>query len=905
MLDQSTWRLGRVVTRDDEGLLTIRMKGWSERYDKKVAQGSSQLARPASQSSGQNKRDIVAQGAAFDISWDDVKQMEMKVDDFMAGDFPESQKVSKLPLVSSLPTQCMHCSLAQEIFTKVELPYFVEKALTSDYGTADLHPRVNEFNQKVLEYCAWWMKQLEVDLPTEVTQQLLRLYLADKDCTFFFNVMSQGLRGDSEEAAEYNGPCGKLPPGGASRFFVQNMNHFHAAGGYQAMLARLQRTAPIPVSELHCYVKVLEIPKRCYEPEWVRTELQHLIQAALKRSSHGADADYNDFADGHGNGVMYDVMKTLLSDLAPIAAQAARVMVFDDGVTAAQLKEQWRAQVGVHVLQHARLAVRLRGVEMLKSLAREALRHSKILPMYTAGSYKRERSTEFFDAAAFAQYANAQHALERMLDLSVVPADSAAAAAATSSGKQLMPACQEGFMAVPGSHGVHLQLIKSAAGFAVLLVLCANALSSEQVNLLVHAAEREGSPAAMAAVHELIVNAADMVPVEQLPSLFSRLASKPVEAWDDSHIALLKNFTVEACKNIAASSSGTTAAPADVQIAHVDAFALPVFWGALTSGKTGSVRQAILQAFAQLVAQQSLRGNALEYLQQCIQAVQERHNSVQHLEVASALVGVLPLSSAVEAHTQAHVLAVLSKDRDLVQLLLGELQEYKAAVFHAIAAAGQIPVSKFEQEQQAAVSAVWAGQAATDMPTSKPAAGDDLVVNNTAHTTAMTTRLEFLQLVIASAGTHMSTEVAQKLFAAAAGSSATSAEKEKFMVWLRELQYGTVTYRPAPENAPLQPEEEAALFVSLLCSPEHMRFVGLRDDAFKAFQAFFYAINKGNGKLLPAAGGKFETVDPDMVGIDALWAIAAQVSMAQPHAPPCTHFDIIRRPSHLPSGHRL
>ena len=68
------------------------MKGWSERYDKKVSQGSAHLARPASQSAAQNNRDIAVQGAAFDISWEDVKQMEMKVDDFMAGDFPDSQK---------------------------------------------------------------------------------------------------------------------------------------------------------------------------------------------------------------------------------------------------------------------------------------------------------------------------------------------------------------------------------------------------------------------------------------------------------------------------------------------------------------------------------------------------------------------------------------------------------------------------------------------------------------------------------------------------------------------------------------------------------------------------------------------------------------------------------------------
>ena len=752
--------------------------------------------------------------------------------------------------------------------------------MTSDYGTADLHPRVNQFNQKVLQYCAWWMKQLDVDLPKEVTQQLLRLYLADADCTFFFNVLSQGLRGDSEEAEKYNGPCGKLPPGGASRFFVQNMNHFHACGGYDAMLQRLRRTQPIPVSELHCYVKVLEIPKRCYEPLWVETELQHLIMAALKRSSHGDDADYNDFAEGRGNGVMYDVMKTLLSDLAPVASQAARVSVFSDGVTAAQLKEQWRAQVGVHVLTHTRLAVRLRGADMLCALAREALRASKVLPMYEAGTYSRQRSTEFFDAPSFAKYASEQHALEHMLDLAVVPADSKGAAAATASGKQLMPACQEGFMAVPGSHGVHLQLIKSAADFAVLLVLCTGDLTREQVGLLVHAAEREGSAAAMAAVHELIVNAADMVPVADLQPLFGRLSSKPAETWDESHVALLKNFTVEACKNIATSQQPEgVIKPADVHIPTESAFALPVFWDVLTGGKAGAARKVILQAFVQLVAQRSLRKNALEYLQQCIQAVQERRNSVQHLEIASAVIEVLPHSAATEEVTQSFVLAELSKDRDLVQLLLGELQEYKAMVFEAVSAAGCVPVYQVEQAQQAAATAVSGGHAAhgAGEPSAKPAASDDLVVNHTEHTTALSTRLGFLQLVLASSGSKLSAELFKQLFQAVPGSNATHAEKETFMAWLRELQFGTVAHRPAAEAAPLQPEVLEAVFQDLLCDGASMRFVGLRADAFKTFEAFFQAANTQNGKLLKVSGGKFETVEADLLGIDALWSIAAQV----------------------------
>ncbi len=766
---------------------------------------------------------------------------------------------------------------------KVELPYFVEKALTSDYGTADLHPRVNQFNQKVLEYCSWWMKQLDLDVPEEVTQQLLRLYLADADCNFFFNVSSQGLRGDSPEAAEYNGPCGKLPPGGASRFFVQNMNHFHAAGGYSAMLLRLQRERPIPVHELNCYVKTLEIPKRCYEPTWVATELQHLVKAALHRSSHGTDADYNDLAEGQGtHGTMYRLMSTLLKDLVPTAGSAARVKVFDDSITVAQLKEEWRAQVGIRVLGHKRLAVRLRGVDMLDALAREALRASKILPMYTAGAYKRERCTEFFDAESFAEYAFQQSAIECMLDLHVVPADSVAAEEAKSRGKTVLAACKPGHVAIPGSHGVHVQLVKSAAEFAMLLVLSTTKLSSEMVDLLMYSAERDGSQAAITAVHDLIVHAADVVDASELPALFARLSSKPVASWEQGDVELLKNFTFAACKNMAYEMSregGDPTTVGAVAIPAESAFALPVFWQALTSGKVGQVQKPMQSAFVQLIAQVSLRHNALDYLQQCIAAVEERRSSMQHLQLASAMLAVLPgvAGGAQQAHSQEHVLKQLCEGRDLVQLLLGELQEYKEKAVAAAEAAGTTPVCRAEGPLQASATAVWRGEPADEPAATGVLAADDLVVSGTEHTSAVSTRLDFLQRIVASSTAEMSQSVAEQLFAATAGSNVTHAEKEKFMCWLRELQFGTVTHRTSPDNAPLQLAAQESVFTGLLCRAGTKRFVGVRDEGFKTFEAFFKAVNKQQGKLRAIGNGKLETLDANLVGLPALWAMTVQV----------------------------
>ncbi|CAE7940621.1 unnamed protein product, partial [Symbiodinium sp. KB8] len=170
VLDHSTWRLGRVVEVGEDGTLTVRMKGWAERYDKHEAPGSANLARPGTKSTKEGPLHV-RQGDAFDIDWEAVDDMIMKVDDYMSGEFPEHLK---------------------DTWLGMELPYFVEKALVSKYDSDDMHPRVNGFNQKVLELIAWFMRQLEEDVPEAILQQLGRLYLADAQCNFFFNRPSHG-----------------------------------------------------------------------------------------------------------------------------------------------------------------------------------------------------------------------------------------------------------------------------------------------------------------------------------------------------------------------------------------------------------------------------------------------------------------------------------------------------------------------------------------------------------------------------------------------------------------------------------------------------------------------------------------------------------------------------------------
>jgi hypothetical protein len=92
ILDQMRWRLGQIVAVDGD-TLTVKMKGWHTRYNQTLPRSSRRLAKARSKTAGQDTRGYVVQGAQFDVDMSAVQSMEMRIDDFMAGEFPEESKV--------------------------------------------------------------------------------------------------------------------------------------------------------------------------------------------------------------------------------------------------------------------------------------------------------------------------------------------------------------------------------------------------------------------------------------------------------------------------------------------------------------------------------------------------------------------------------------------------------------------------------------------------------------------------------------------------------------------------------------------------------------------------------------------------------------------------------------------
>ncbi len=46
---------------------------------------------------------------------------------------------------------------------------------------------MNTFNHRVLALCVWHMRRLDEPLPSEVRQHLVRQFLLDVNCNFFFH----------------------------------------------------------------------------------------------------------------------------------------------------------------------------------------------------------------------------------------------------------------------------------------------------------------------------------------------------------------------------------------------------------------------------------------------------------------------------------------------------------------------------------------------------------------------------------------------------------------------------------------------------------------------------------------------------------------------------------------------
>lgn len=91
---QRRWRVARVAAVSSDGtMLTISFKGWTSKYDEELPRTSKRLAKPGVHTAGKDTRAVRRQGEAFAVDLEVLAALELRIDDYMSGEFPVEERV--------------------------------------------------------------------------------------------------------------------------------------------------------------------------------------------------------------------------------------------------------------------------------------------------------------------------------------------------------------------------------------------------------------------------------------------------------------------------------------------------------------------------------------------------------------------------------------------------------------------------------------------------------------------------------------------------------------------------------------------------------------------------------------------------------------------------------------------
>jgi hypothetical protein len=152
------WRVAKVIEISSDGSkLTFSFKGWSSRHDEEIIRQSRRIARPGTYTAGKDTRAVRKQGDVFSIDLEFLKSLEMRIDDFINGEFPlEEQVGERTKKILFLSENFMISTFRgaafgsfffffffKDSFFKGDLPSVIEAVLSSKYDNEALRDRIN------------------------------------------------------------------------------------------------------------------------------------------------------------------------------------------------------------------------------------------------------------------------------------------------------------------------------------------------------------------------------------------------------------------------------------------------------------------------------------------------------------------------------------------------------------------------------------------------------------------------------------------------------------------------------------------------------------------------------------------------------------------------------------------
>ena len=246
--DQSRkWCVATVIERTEDQV-RVRYKGWGARWDDTLPVSSDRIAPPGTSPNLSDGPRRVQQGDDWEIEEKEIVDYEEKASDLMAGrlDAETADKAERLQLLD-----------------------WTQRNMRANHVPESIKVRVNDSFKKVYEVICWRMKQLDKPVPEPVLAMWNQLMLGDEEAYWFFQC-GGGCVPDSDAGRAVSGRWGRVPAGGASRFFVDNINKFGEEGGFDAILARLRITDPAvsPLGEIMLMLTLTCICRFCLNPEF-------------------------------------------------------------------------------------------------------------------------------------------------------------------------------------------------------------------------------------------------------------------------------------------------------------------------------------------------------------------------------------------------------------------------------------------------------------------------------------------------------------------------------------------------------------------------------------------------------------------------------------------------------------
>ena len=205
------------------------------------------------------------------------------------------QRVQEFEDIMSTLATVMEDDLDEDDYQRLEVqkvPDWVKRALMANHVPDTNRVKVNEVLQEVYKvgcplavWCGWrcvpthhvscrpmpclqlivrYLKDVSKPLPTHIKNMWRQAMLGDPKVGWFFQ-RSGGVLPDSDEGKAVAGEWARVCPGGANMYFVANLNHFGALGGFDAALERIRCSEPsAPLPEVALITNLLYIGRFLY-----------------------------------------------------------------------------------------------------------------------------------------------------------------------------------------------------------------------------------------------------------------------------------------------------------------------------------------------------------------------------------------------------------------------------------------------------------------------------------------------------------------------------------------------------------------------------------------------------------------------------------------------------------------